>query len=338
MRDDEWKACVECAYQVPVEMVAPHIGMELVRCGAGLRHRDFDSLRIKGNLWKRWSGRTGILGKYVQGSTIQLVEEYAGIAFRDAVRQIIEIADPSLAASMEQGTGNRASLRDRIAKATGQFAASYHEHGPERPFSLPPASPVAENVWRYLTVDRAIMPEVVRRELMSGRLYEDTRHNCVFVGRDDNGRAAFAAIRSTSARNPFRMDYAGSRKAHSWRVVPEDRTDTALVFESPIEAMSYMSVVAQNGRDWQRSAYISLGGLGGAALFNFMNSHPDTERIYLCLNNDDAGREGARALAARIGSRASMIFPEKEGQDWNDVLVERCGRPRCERRVNELTR
>ena len=44
--------------------------------------------------------------------------------------------------------------------------------------------------------------------------------------------------------------------------------------------------------------------------------------MYLCLNNDPPGRDGARALAECIGERAKCVFPGREGQDWNDVLVE----------------
>lgn len=332
MKTSDWEICVDTAANVPVEMMASRLGMDLVRCGSGLRHREFDSLKISGNLWKRWSGKTGILGKYVQGTTIQLVQEYAGLSFREAVQSILETADPRLADSMNRGS-SRTSLKERAENAKSRQPQVWPGPRPEMlmpapdpapavPLVLPPKSRFSENVFRYLTAERAIEPQVVVRELRAGRLYQDTRKNCVFLGRDENGEAAFASVRSTSPGNAFRMDCRGSRKAYSWRAVPDKGSDCVLAFESPIEAMSYMSIVSRNGKDWERSAYISLGGTAGAALFNYLETHPQTKNIYLCLNNDEAGRRGAAELREKIGTRAKILLPAQDGKDWNDVLRE----------------
>ena len=67
-------------------------------------------------------------------------------------------------------------------------------------FTLPPAAPTTARVERYL-LGRGISPQVIRTCIRQGILYESHPwHNCVFVGRDETGRARYAALRSTGVR------------------------------------------------------------------------------------------------------------------------------------------
>lgn len=336
MNRADWDSLVECAASAEIAPLAPHFGIELVRCGRGFRHRDFDSLKINGRLWKRWSGKLGVLGKYNQGATVQLISEYTGLSWREAVEEIVRCEDPALYARVvesrqeertEPMRSQTLSLQARAEKArqslaqeTGSAPVLPGRTAPDR-LQLPPRSRTSGVVFQYLTKERALDPEIVTRELETGRLYQDTRRNCVFIGFAEKDRPAFACLRSTDPAYAYKQDVRGSRKAHGWRAMPDEPCGTVFVFESPIEALSYMSILKDRGQNWQRSAYLSLGGIGGAALFQYLKDMPDTKTVYLCLNNDAAGRDGTARLAKDLGpGRARILLPGSPGQDWNDAL------------------
>lgn len=323
MNGNDWNQLVECAQGADIAQLADHFGIDLVRCGKGFRHREYDSLKVNGNLWKRWSGKTGLLGQYTQGRTVQLVQEYTGLSFQKAVLEIASQADPGLYARAASGTGRRMSLseRTRMAREAKPVPPAPQSAAANEPLRLPTRSRTAEDVFSYLTKERAIDPQIVERELRAGRLYQDTRKNCVFVGHDERGAPAFACIRATRTESAMpKMDVRGSQKKCSWRAVPEKPCGTVFAFESPIEAMSYMSILRDQGQDWTRSAFLSLGGVGSAALENYLSFAPHTNKVYLCLNNDDAGRDGTRRLLETIGRRACVLLPQGDGRDWNDAL------------------
>lgn len=325
MTASDWEALVECASAADIAQLAPHFGLELVRCGRGFRHREYDSLKISGNLWKRWSGKTGVLGQYTKGRTIQLIQEYTGLPFRKAVLEIAAHADPALYARATGSTGLRLPLEERSRRAQQTIGDRIMDAAEKEkrsdPFRLPARSRCAEDVFQYLTEERHLDPEIVKRELTQGRLYQDTRKNCVFVGYDEHGLPAFGATRATQRASVApKMDVRGSRKEYSWRAVPPHPSGTVFVFESPIEAMSYMSILRQEGQDWERSAYLSLGGVAPAALTNYLRGAPQTKTVYVCLNNDEAGRAGAAKLLALAGDTGLVLLPGKEGSDWNDAL------------------
>lgn len=328
---EAWELCVETAAAFPIEEYCRRVGIPVVRCGRGWRHAEYDSLKIQGSLWKRWSGKTGAFGRYAQGSAIQFVQEAEGVGFRDAVVRLVEMADPGLLQAA--GRIPRDRVAERLRNVRAQRNAQQETPSAERKqLVLPRKSRCAEDVFAYLTKVRRLDPDLVKRELAAGRLYQDLRRNCVFVGRGEDGQPAYACLRGTNPDRPFKMDQAGSRKECGWRVEPDSGAQRVLAFESPIEALSCMSLLKAAGRDWERSAYLSLGGVSGPALLHFLeHARRPVAEIILCLNNDDAGRDGAERLAGRVAGRARVriTVPAPEGADWNDLL--RAGR--CEVRT-----
>ncbi len=81
---------------------------------------------------------------------------------------------------------------------------------PPKPFELPEPNRYATRVMGYLQ-GRGIDGGIISRCLRDGSLYESFRyHNCVFVGRDREGKARFACLRGTLG--DFKMDVPGSDK------------------------------------------------------------------------------------------------------------------------------
>ena len=53
-----------------------------------------------------------------------------------------------------------------------------------------------------------------------------------------------------------------------------------MVFEAPIDLLSFIELFPKN---WQQHNYLSLGGVSGKALRQFLSERPDVERVFLCL-------------------------------------------------------
>ena len=67
-----------------------------------------------------------------------------------------------------------------------------------------------------------------------------------------------------------------------------------------------------NGLDWQEESLLSLAGVAHGEntreelpkpLARYLREHPGTENVYLHLDNDDAGRSAAIAIARKLHSR-----------------------------------
>jgi hypothetical protein len=127
----------------------------------------------------------------------------------------------------------------------------------------------------------------------AGVLYEGRYHGeavCVFVGKDDNGKARFGCMRGINSG--LKRDCAGSDKRFGFRLMPDNPGSGALVvFESSIDAISHLSLFP--GVDAHR---LSLGGTSDVALLPFLESHPQIGSVALCLDADEAGQKAAEKM------------------------------------------
>ena len=129
----------------------------------------------------------------------------------------------------------------------------------------------------------------------------------VFVGRDADGHPRYASSRGI--REKFRQDAAGAEKAFGFAHRGTDKQ--LLVFEAPIDLLSFIELFPKN---WQQHNYLSLGGVSGKALQQFLSERPDVERVFLC-------------LAALLPDTVSVTRIQPCMKDWNDVLVHRAEIP-----------
>lgn len=209
-----------------------------------------------------------------------------------------------------------------------------------RPFVLPEVCRCATHVVSYLQ-GRGIDPEIIGRCIQNGSLYENKKyHNCVFVGWDKKGTPRFACMRGTSGN--FKQDVEGSDKRFSFVLPPSVPTgETIAVFESPIDALSLATINNQKTKDWDRIAYLSLGGTSPLALLQYLIDHSEISQVYLCLDNDIAGLEGMKNIRMALNqpdefSRLTVTDrspPKGFGKDYNDLLLKKLAvtRPNRER-------
>ena len=194
-------------------------------------------------------------------------------------------------------------------------------------FALPQPYSNMRRVYAYLLHKRHIEREVVSYFTHEKLLYEDEHHNCVFVGRDESGQAKYAGLRGTyDLDGPgFKGDAPGSDKNTGFSLPHDPRSDLVLVFEAPIDLMSYLTL----HRDMVNA--VALCGLYDGALRTYLQAHPEIRRIALCLDADEPGQKAAQQLQEKYQLQGYAVTVEKPrcGKDWNEYLQKRlCSRER----------
>jgi hypothetical protein len=294
------KEQIERAKAVPIlDYLLSHEGNNFKRVGNAYYRRDPDhnSLEVSNNLWNWHSHGIG-------GNLIDYLIKINGYSFVDAVR---ELAGDDIPYSRPIPP----KARPPTPAASSLWSVSDRD-----PLQLPPQNADNKRVIAYLQgrgIFRPLIEDCIRR----GILYESAnRHNCVFVGRDDKGKAKFAALRGTTGN--FKCDANGSDKRFGFCLPPNNpESKIVAVFESPIDCLSHK--VIEPDFDGYR---LSLGGTALAALTNFLERHSNIKAIIAATDNDDAGEQAAAKiteLAGDKGLEAHRDYPPA-GKDWNETL------------------
>ena len=281
------QAQIDKANAVDLEKFLRAQGETLVRSGKEYRWKAHDSLTVCGNKWFRHSQSKG-------GLPVDFVMEFYGKSFPEAVQML---------------TGEPGEAQPEADPA------------PSPAFRLPLRNVTNANILNYLTQERKLSPSLVNFFIAAGDIYEDAaHHNVVFVGRDADGHPRYASSRGI--REKFRQDVAGAEKAFGFAHRGTDKQ--LLVFEAPIDLLSFIELFPKN---WQQHNYLSLGGVSGKALRQFLSERPDVERVFLCLDADKAGEDACKRLAALLPDTVSVTRIQPCMKDWNDVLAHRAEIP-----------
>ncbi len=242
---------IERAKSVPLlDYLLAHEGGNFKRVGSAYYRKDsgHNSLRVSNNLWNWYSHGMG-------GDIIDYLVKINGYSFVDAVLHL---------------TGD-AHSKPITPKARAPTAVKPIER---EPFKPPPRNADNRRVIEYLQ-GRGIDKSVIEDCINLGSLYEsgDGWHNCVFVGRDERGKARFAAIRGTAG--DFKRDANGSDKQFGFIIPPKNpKTQTAACFEAPIDAMSH-ACLDPDFDGWR----LSLGGTALVSLTHFLECHAEVTTV-----------------------------------------------------------
>ena len=194
--------------------------------------REHDSLKISNGKWMWWSRGFG------GNSALDYLIKVKGMQFMDAMKILTK-----------EGT----DLHDTDAKISRKPDCDV-----KRKLLLPDKSETNFEVIRYLT-SRGIDSDVIKACIDEGLLYESLPyHNCIFVGFDETGNAAYAFYRATTGER-LMGEAAGSDKRYSFRI---DRAGSTLhVFESAIDLLSYATIMKMRTGEWRAEPMLSLGGV-----------------------------------------------------------------------------
>ena len=284
---------MEAARDTDLPDLLTSLGYHVKKIGNYFTTREMDSIRIRDRrTWFRYSELRG-------GDAISFLERFQGMSFSKAVEFLLDY---------------HGGARDRRAPPLPP------EPKETIPFALPPANADDRRVTAYLSKKRCIAPQVIRRFIAAGLLYEEAKyHNCVFVGKDGQGKAVYCAKRGTYDKNgvSFRSGVPGSDKETGFRLPCSKKSMRVFVFEAPIDLMSYCTL-HRNVKD----SAVALCGLYEGPLDSYLRDYPQLRRVDLCLDADGPGQAAASRLKQKYEAQgyAVAVHTPPRGKDWNEFL------------------
>ena len=269
-------------------------GEKLLQAGREYRLASDHSITVRANRWYDHAARRG-------GHAISFVRQFYDKTFPEAV----------------------SILLGRDGQGIIPIAKQEPEPQEPKPFALPKPYLTMRRMYAYLTKHRCIDRDVVTAFVQEKLLYEDDpHHNCVFVGRNRSGTSVFASKRGTYDRSGpgFKGDVTGSDKNTAFRLPCRPELNAVLVFEAPIDLMSYCTLHRQ-----VTSNAVALCGLHEGALDTYLRENPQLRHIVLCLDADEPGQSAVERLRAKYEAAGYMVQSRTPpcGKDWNEYLQQR---------------
>lgn len=272
-------------------------GETLIPSGRDKRLGSDHSITIRGSRWYDHAAEQG-------GYAIDLVKRLYSLTFPEAVTMLL---------GGEQGEEYK------------QYQKQESEQ--RKPFALPEANADMRRVYAYLMkqryIDRNVISEFAREKL----IYEDKNyHNIVFVGLDENQVARHAHKKSTTTIGKgYRGNVEGSNPSYSFHYISK-KPDASklLVFEAPIDMLSYISM---NQVGWRDCHYVALNGVSEKPIIKLLELYPNINHVILGLDHDVAGieaNEKIRDLLVEVGMPAVELV-RSDNKDWNEDLKAKNG-------------
>ena len=303
---------------------------------------EHDSLKMSNGMWFRHSTQ---YGGY---SALDFLIKVRGYHFVDAVVALTggyalsDYRDVQNSSSLQSNNHSPQSVKVNPQSPLPTEQSPQHEqqsppkHLKPKPFVLPKPNRNNDQVIAYLR-GRGIERDVINRCINEGTLYESNKHTCVFVGKDEYGKARFACERGIS--DDMKKDVSGSSKKYSFCLPPISPNPTSMlsktynyggstlaIFESSVDVLAHASIheIGQTGWDGYR---LSLGGVSSIALHGFLERNPQVANIQLCLDNDRAGHDATNRIIAELLSdkrythmKFTVAHPPI-GKDYADTIL-----------------
>lgn len=290
-------------------------GFEFQKTGHGYKPKirqtfsgDMSSLSIFENRkgWKRWS--TGEHG----GDAISFLQINMGMSFQEAVQELTSgqtFALPKVSSAPTQ----KNVPEDRVFKLPKKCEGKY------------------SRAFAYLNKTRCIDPQIITAMIAEKKIYQDDHNNVVFVGYNEDNKAAFACVRSTNTNIQFRGDCGGSDKRYSFSMDGKSNSGKLYVFESPIDLLSHATMankITKKPEAWQAHSRISLAGTSDVALEHYLKSHPEVKEINFVLDNDQKGRMWADSHTKKYAELGyKTVNHVLKHKDMNDELKAYINKP-----------
>lgn len=263
--------------------------------GEVLKKRGKQMLWEKHQVWIdgcRWYTHYDSKGGYAVG----FVMRYFGLSFQDAVKELLGesgVSSPPMEVQPKK----------------------------EKTLVLPKPNGNMNHVYAYLMQERFIDRDVISHFAYEQTLYEDEKyHNCIFIGKDEDGIPKHCHRRSTSGS--FKQTESGSQAEHSFH--HDGESEWLFAFEAPIDMLAFLSLHREN---WQKHSYVALCSVSERAILHRLKVNPKLKKIVLCLDNDAAGHAASvriKELLQNIGYSDVRIH-HPHNKDWDEDRKEQNG-------------
>lgn len=280
----------EAARNADIADMLMRAGEKLKRSGSEYEWGEgSERVTIRGNLWYHQYEQKG-------GNAVSFVQRFMNKTYVEAMKYILG-----------NGAGEIAQKEPKQSKPKERKA-----------FEPPELNEDAKRAYAYLNVRRGI-PKDVLVPFFKKKLIGETReyHNVAFMGYDTNGNLKHVNLRGTQGESSFKGNAAGSSPEYSFRWT--GKSEKLYLFEAPIDTLSF---IAMKDEDWQEHSYAACCGVGDRVLFQTIKDNPNISMVFLCLDNDRAGRFAEYRIAEKLREeniRFGILLPN--GKDWNEQLI-----------------
>ena len=263
-------------------------GEQLKRSGKEYVWRDgSERVTVRGNLWFHQYERIG-------GDAVDFVRHFYNMDFPQAVNYLLG------------KNGNTLQRAEPVKRE------------PPKPFTLPPKNENMRRVYAYLVHHRGIDRDVLNAFVHKGMIYESADyHNAVFVGYDMDGVPRHAHKRGTGSESTYKGNADGSMPEYSFHW--HGTSDKMFLFEAPIDMLSFISM---NKESWRFHSYAASCSVSDRVLFQCLKDNPNIQKVYLCLDNDEAGQKANKRISDKLftqGIPHEILIPTRK--DWNENLL-----------------
>jgi len=321
---------IERARQFPVlDYVMRYEADQYKRVGRGYRLKNDDAFAVGENGWYCHKNQIG------SRTALDYLVKIKGYGLVDAVCFLLGERPHEHGDRAAYTPKPKARSPTKSPPRTHKRAESEASEQSERAtFVLPRRHKDNRRVIAYLQ-SRGIDKDIILECISRGSLYEGANwHNCVFTGKDENGKTRFAALRSTTTS--FKGDADGSDKRYGFILPPENpKSHEVAIFEAPINCLSHQTLCKQEFIAPFDGWRLSLSGTSDLALKHFLKTHAKITHCVICTDNDDPGNAIAAKIAAIPGITAKRS-PPTIGSDWNDTLQAMQKAERTQNRVRKI--
>lgn len=280
----------EAARNADIAEMLMRAGEKLKRSGSEYEWGEgSERVTIRGNLWYHQYEQKG-------GNAVSFVQRFMDKTYVEAMKYILG-----------NGAGEIARKEPKQSKPKER-----------KEFEPTELNEDAKRAYAYLNVRRGI-PKDVLVPFFKRKLIGETReyHNVAFMGYDTNGNLKHVNLRGTQSNSTFKGNAAGSSPEYSFRWT--GKSEKLYLFEAPIDMLSF---IAMKGEDWEEHNYAACCGVGDKVLFQTLKDNPNISMVFLCLDNDRAGRFAEYRIAEKLREeniRFGILLPD--GKDWNEDLL-----------------
>ncbi|UZX47990.1 toprim domain-containing protein (plasmid) [Staphylococcus capitis] len=300
---------IKIAEEKSILEVASFAGQTFDRAGSFYKGVEHDSLMIKPNDNAFfWNSRRG--EKNWSGSPIQFIQnpDLAGELYREDFKDAVELLN-------SDDFGNADNIK--IEKTTPDF--KYDENNYVKRID-------GFKSYNYLVEERKINTQLVDDLQDQNLIKQDHHNNVAFLWKDAEDNVVGQDLRGTSEK-PFKKIETNHGNFGFNFTPSKTEPDNLLIFEAPIDAMSYASLHPE-----EKNTYASMSGLKEKNVYHqvhhFVKKYEkEPDNIYLCVDNDEPGKEFVSRMTQDVKfqfkSQKDVVFqpnlPNK-GKDWNDYL------------------
>ena len=281
---------IDSAKHTDIAMMLQGMGETVRRSGSEYEWQDGGrKVTLRGNLWYHQYDMTG-------GDAIDFAKRFFGKTFPEAVVFL-------------NGGSSAQLLRSSPAEKE------------KKPFALPRKAADMRRLFGYLCGHRGIDRDVLLTFVRKNMVYESADHyNVVFIGYDKNRTARHAHQRGSYSFSRFKGNVDSSDPAFSFHW--DGTSGKIFLFEAPIDMLSFISMHKNN---WQQHSYAAACSVSDLVLFQCMKDIGNIDKVFLCMDNDSAGKSANSRIAAKLEERGveyEILVPTMK--DWNEDLTSGC--------------